>query len=167
MKIKFLLLLFITASCSQQYAPLFRTSSIQDSLEVFISCIDSIPNPYRAPTIINVNIGLDPENDTIISFIGHYGFVYPVDDNLEMTSRVLGGARINDKITVVHLDNGRAFEDIINTASLDLKEEEYDFFKNYSGPQYDVNTYPLSIRRYLLRGGVLTELERQKGLHEK
>lgn len=161
MKNILLFVLFLIASCSQQYAPLFRASSIQDSLEDFISGIDSIPNPYHAPPIINVIIGLDPHNDTIISFIAHYGLVYPVDDNLEMTSRFLGGVRINDKITVVHLDNERAFEDLINTESLYLKEDEYDFFKHYSGPEYDVNTYPLSIRRYLLQGGVLTELERQ------
>lgn len=167
MKTGFLLILFLTASCSQQYTPLFRTSSLQDSLEDFISCVDSIPNPYHAPTVINVIIGLDPDNDTIISFVAHYGLVYPVDNNLEMTSHVLGGVRINDKIAVVHIDKGRAFESFINTESLDLKEDEYDFFKHYSGPEYDVNTYPLSLRRYRFKGGVLIELERQKGLNEK
>ncbi len=167
MKTRFLLLLFFTTFCSRQYTPLFRTSSVQDSLEEFISCLDSIPNPYHAPTIVNVIISLGPDNDTIISFVAHYGLVYPVDNNLEMTSLVLGGGRINDKIAVVHIDKGIAFESFINTESLNLKEDEYDYFKHYSGPEYDVNTYPLSIRRYRFQEGVLIELERQKGLNEK
>ena len=164
---KILLVLFITTSCSQHHIPLFRTSSIQDSLELFISSIDSIPNPYHAPTIFNVNIGLDPDNDTIVSFTAHYGLVYPVDSNLMMTSHILGGARIKNRITVVHSDNDSAFEDLINVESLDLKEDEYDFFKYYSGPDYDVNTFPLSIRRYYLLGGELIEIERQRGPYEK
>lgn len=164
---RLIFLLPFLLSCSVHNETLFHLPALQDSLETFISCIDSIQNPYKAPTIININIGLSPNNDTLISFIAHYGLVYPVNDKLEMTGQILGGARINNRVVVIHSDSNDTFDDIINTESLDLKEEEYDFFKYYSGALFDVSIPPLSRRGYLINNGTLIEFERQRGKYEK
>lgn len=160
----FLPLLF---SCSLHNETLFHFPALQDSLEVFISHIESIPNPYNAPTIINVNIGHSPNNDTLITFIAHYGLVYPVDDQLEMTGQIYGGTRMKNRIVVVHFDDHFTFYDILNTELLNLKENEYDFFRYYRGERFDIKIPPLSRRGYMIKNGALIEVERQRGRYEK
>ena len=164
---RILYLFTLLFSCSQQQNDLFCLPALQDSLETFISCIDSIPNPYNAPTIVNVNIEVSAENDTLVSFVAHYGFVYPVDNNMKMIGQTYGGIRIDSTIVVVHSDSIETVKDLINMELLDLDEEEYDFFKQYNGPSYDVSIPPLSRRGYLIQSGILTEYERRRGKYEK
>ena len=164
---KILFLLLFLSSCTPHNEPLFHLSALQDSLETFISCIDSIPNPYNAPTIVNVNIELSPINDTLITFIAHYGLVYPVNDKLERTGQIYGGTIINNRIVVVHVDSDVTFDGIINKGSLNLEENEYDFFRHYRGAWFDVSIPPLSRRGYLINNNDLIEVERRKGKYEK
>jgi hypothetical protein len=63
------LLLFLMDGCNfkKEETPLFKDAAIQDSLLSFLERIDSIPNPYGAPSLYAVSFWLDGQ-DSLIRF---------------------------------------------------------------------------------------------------
>lgn len=169
-RIKFLLLLSIIAFvpyCTHKDSKaLFYNQALQDSLYCYITNIHTIPNPINAPTVINVLIGLSEKNDTIVSFIGYCGFVYPVDENMEMAGCRLGGYRYDDKYIVVHSDNYSLAKSIIDTDCLVVDKKIIDNLEAQLMQLEGFHLYPISRRVFSVTQNAVTLLQRVKGEYE-
>ncbi len=131
---------------------IFKSRTLQDSIDVFTKRIDSIPNYYNAPLLYMIFMEKE-DNDTIIRFIASWSLIREIFLNDEQCSslHIEGACRINDKTFVIYNRNIADISKFINKELLVLTEDEYDFFKNYDGPLCcDRSWYPLSSRTYRL-----------------
>lgn len=180
-RLLFFPLLSFLLSCepSGSHASLFFNDALQDSLELYISQVDNINNPYQAPTIMDIWINVEDGNngkelDTLVCISAVYqiggppGHVDPNEDILVSFPCVLKGAgRVKGRMCIIKYINNNTFPELVNEKQLTIPREEYDFFSQYEGPIYDVSI-SRSSRKYKLDGdNRVVLLEKTIGQFEK
>ena len=163
--ITFLLVFLLIISCRRgqitNRGPLFFNRALQDSLELYISQVPEIENPYHAPTIMDICIELRESNersriDTIVSVSAVYEVLLGpiiIDTSCfsgEDVGILLGACVVDGRICVVKKVRTIDVSSIIDEKCLTLPREEYDFFYRYEGPIYDVSI-SRSTREYQLK----------------
>ena len=148
----------------------FKSDKLQDTLISFLSAVDSIPNPFGAPTMYMVFLD-QVKNDTIVEFTACPGLIKTVDTGLEwdMSEYIIGGRKVTYKAVIIYYSGITDFSNIICEDALSMKfVEDNDFFRTYNGIDYEWRYYPVSERRYkLVNNDSLLLLYKQKGLYEK
>ena len=151
---------------------IFKSEKLQDTLILFLSSIDSIPNPFGAPTMYMVFFDRI-KSDTIVKFTAYPGLIKTIniDTGLEwdMKEYIIGGCKIASKAVIVYYNGITDFSNIICKDVLSMKfVEDNDFFRTYEGIDHGWKYSPISERRYkLINNDSLQLLYKQKGLHEK
>lgn len=158
---------------SDPLVQLFVSETVQDTLISFLSVVDSIPNPYGAPTMY-ILICEKVQKDTIIRFITYPGLIERISlDNStskdDLGLHIKGGCEINSKIVVVYYDGFDDLKNLVNEEYLSKSfVEEHDFFKKYKGDRYEYSYYPISEWSYkLLDSKQLKLIKKQKGRQEE
>lgn len=146
---------------------IFISKEIQDTLNAFVSSIDSIPNPYRAPTNYMV-FCIKEKNDTFVRFIAYPGLIRSLNKD-SLYSDIKGGYKIGTKLVVIYYLGFNNLGDIIHENLLSKKlVEDNDFFKAYKGKDYGWSHYPMSDWSYkLVNKDSLILLYKEKGRNEK
>lgn len=150
----------------------FVSAELQDTLMSFLVSIDSIPNPYNAPTLYMI-ICERTHEDTTIMFTAHIGLIELVmlDNSIpdSLMFHIKGGCEVDSKIVIVYYDGFASLANIIYEEVLSLEfVKDRDFFKTYRGEREALNLSPLSEWKYkLVNNDRLQLLYKQKGRHER
>ena len=146
------LLLILLAGCKVKEERLsvvpefFESAALQDSLVQFAAGIDSVPNPYGAPTAVTVSISEADEG---------YDIVFTATAGLNKSfpgSSFIGGSRIAGK-PAGFFATGSSAASLVKAGSLDtLFPASADFSKYYDPSVKWTGWYPLSRRSYHLSG---------------
>lgn len=161
-----MLVFFLTFGCGSSQinnsGPLFLNMALQDSLVHYISQVPEIENPYHAPTIMDICIKLNENDersrrDTIVSISAVYEILQgPVRIDTSIVSgenegTILGACIVNGRMCVVKKAGKIDISCLLDEKRLTLSREKYDFFYQYEGPIYDVGI-SRSTREYKLNG---------------
>ena len=159
----FLSLLTLSSCRDKKAQKLFYNQALQDSLELYISQIQDICNPYNAPTILDIWINITSdfsgtERDTIIAMSAVYrisgppGYSESFDGPIiSYPCDVVGAGWQNGRMCVVKYIDGNIFPFLVNEGILTIPRKEFDFCYQYDGPSYDVRV-SRSTRIYKLNG---------------
>ena len=151
---------------------IFKSDKLQDTLTSFLSAVDSIPNPFGAPTMYMVFFER-VNKDTIVEFTAYPGLIKSIDTNtgleLDLKEYIIGGCRVASKAVIIYYSGITDFSNIICEGALSMKfVEDSDFFRTYKGINPGWKYSPVSERRYkLVNNDSLLLLHKQKGLYEK
>ena len=106
---------------------IFKIDAINDSLELFSTKIDSIPNSLGCPTLYLIFVEKTVDQDTTMAFWAMTSLVEQValDPSATLTLYIKGACKINDKIYVVYYNGFTELSTIINEGILTLSENEY------------------------------------------
>ena len=172
-------LVFISCNCNETKSVLFYNNALEDSLELYISQIGDITNPYGAPTIIDIWINVDSEEnnkslDTLVFISASYmvggppGYQNSWDGPIvSYPCEIRGAGWVAGRMCVVKYINNNDFADLVNEAILTIPPEKYDFFSSYDGPNYDVRI-SRSNRLYCINSkGSVILIEKDVGDFEK
>ena len=148
--------------CKQQAAEepqpvpeIFTSPALQDSLAAFASGVDSLPNPYGAPTAISVTIE-DAEEGASVVFMMTPGF-----QSANVDARYQGMCRAAGKPLGVFATGKEIASALLLTNVLDTVFPEALDYKTYYDPSVKWNGwFPPSRRHYTVAEGGAVALER-------
>ncbi|MBO4768074.1 MAG: hypothetical protein J5495_00920 [Bacteroidales bacterium] len=141
----------------------FVSQALQDSLAGFVAGIDSIPNPYGAPTAISVTL-LKTDEGCDVTFLAGAG----LHSSLPGAS-FYGTCRMGDKPVGFYADEPSTADALVKEGVLDLiLPETLDFITYYDPSVAWRGWFPQSKRTYHLeRGGDLALTSMQVSNYER
>ena len=162
------LLLIILAGCKVKeerlsvVPGLFKSAALQDSLAGFVSCIDSVPNPYGAPTAIVVTLS-EADDGYDVAFIATAGLNKSLTDASFIGSSVLAGKPAGFYCT------GSSAANLVKAGALDtIFPASAEFIKYYDPSVKWIGWYPQSKRTYhISENGALELTSMQMGNFER
>ena len=160
-----LVLAIVLSSCRHDYSAsvLFYNHSLEDSLELYISQVRDIQNPYGAPTIMDIWINVDSDDDgkprdTLVFVSASYRISGPPGSQDSWDEPIIsypcltkGAGWISGRMCVIKYINNYTFSNLVNEALLTIPPKQFDFFSSYDGPIYDVRI-SRSSRLYRVHG---------------
>lgn len=162
------LLLIILAGCKVKEERLsvvpevFNSVALQDSLAGFMSCIDSVPNPYGAPTAIVVTLS-EADDGYDVVFLATAGLNKSLPDASFIGCSILAGKPAGFYCTessAAHLVKAGALDTIFPASA--------EFIKYYDPSVKWTGWYPQSKRVYHLCGnGDVRQVSIQMGNFER
>lgn len=173
------LLLLLSCNSTRLHSSLFFNEALQDSLDLYISQVKGIRNPYKAPTIMDIWINVEEDNsnkklDTLVFISAVYriggppGYADSDEDSIiSYPCDLKGSGFVKGRMCVIKYINNNTFPTLVNEKRLTLPREKFDFFLNYRGPFYDVSI-SRSSRMYRLDGkNRVVLVEKTRGKFEK
>ena len=162
------LLLIILAGCKVKeerlsvVPDLFKSAALQDSLARFVSCIDSVPNPYGAPTTIVVTLS-EAEDGYDVVFLATAGLNKSLPD-----ASFIGGSTLAGKPAGFYCTVPSAAS-LVKEGALDtVFPASTEFIKYYDPSVKWIGWHPQSRRTYHLSGnGSLEQTSVQMGNFER
>ena len=143
---------------------LFYNHALEDSLELYISQVRYIQNPYGAPTIMDIWINVDSDDDgkpqdTLVFVSASYWISGPPgcsqgswdDPIISYPCSTKGAGWVSGRMCVIKYINNYTFSNLVNEALLTIPPKQFDFFSSYDGPIYDVRI-SRSSRLYRVHG---------------
>ena len=105
--------------------PLFFNTSIQDSLNTFISELDSFPNPWNAPVIHSILVS-ESQKDTFITFSTCFDVTFIETPQAQLNKAGMVSNK-NDLIIIKYYGNIREMKNYIDESL--ISEALYDSLK--------------------------------------
>ncbi len=171
--------LLVSCNSTRSNSVLFLNEALQDSLELYITQVKGIHNPYKAPTIMDIWIDVEDDSinkrlDTLVFISAVYqiggppGFADSDDDFfISYPCDLKGSGLVKGRMCVIKYINNNTFPTLVNEKELTIPREKYDFFLKYKGPIYDVSI-SRSSRKYRLDGkNRVVLVEKTMGKFEK
>ena len=133
------LLLLLSCNSTRLHSSLFFNEALQDSLDLYISQVKGIRNPYKAPTIMDIWINVEEDNsnkklDTLVFISAVYriggppGYADSDEDSIiSYPCDLKGSGFVKGRMCVIKYINNNTFPTLVNEKRLTLPREKFDF----------------------------------------